>query len=122
LAPLHASRAGHRRAGEWLARAEAPGAVLDTRGWTAFYSGRPTHRYDAARSAFRQGDLAYVVLEQRELEFDSRRSRTLAHLLAGAARPAARFPAPSGRRADTVLVYRWYPERFTKKLRSGVVR
>jgi hypothetical protein len=119
LAPVHASREGHRRAGEWLARAEVPGVVLDTRGWTGLYSGRVTHRYDAAKSTFRQPGLAYVVLEQRELEFDSSRSRTLTHLLSGAAQRVAEFAAPSGRRPDTVVVYRWYPERFTKKLRSG---
>jgi hypothetical protein len=115
LKPLHASRLGHRRAAQWLARdAPAPGAVLDTRGWTGLYSGRPTWRYDRGRAAFGHPRLAYVVLERRELEYESPRSRTLARLLDAAARPVATFPNPaaSGGRQPLVHVYRWEAERF----------
>jgi 4-amino-4-deoxy-L-arabinose transferase-like glycosyltransferase len=120
LAPLHPNRAGHRQAGQWLAADQgSPGTVLDTRGWTALYSGRPTLRYDVAKAAYRRPDLAYVVIEQRELELDSARARTLSHLLSGAAEQVALFAAPEGRSQDNVLVYRWRPERFTKALRSG---
>lgn len=120
LSPLHPNRVGHRQAGQWLAAADVPpGAVLDTRGWTALYSGRPTLRYDAAKAAYRRPDLAYVVVEQRELDLDSARARTLSHLLSGAAEQVAMFVAPEGRAPDNVLVYRWHPERFTRELRSG---
>ena len=60
LSALHPTRIGHRQAGQWLAEADEPGTVLDTRGWTALYSGRPTLRYDAAKAAYRLPDLAYV--------------------------------------------------------------
>jgi hypothetical protein len=119
IEPLHASRLGHRRAAEWLAQgADVPGAVLDTRGWTGLYSGRPTYRYEDARKAFSDPELAYVVLERRELEYASRRSRTLRHLLTLGAERVATFPesrtAEPGPR--TVVVYRWRPERFSRSV------
>jgi hypothetical protein len=119
LSALHPTRIGHRHAGQWLATSDQPGTVLDTRGWTALYSGRPTLRYDAAKTAYRLPNLSYVVVEQRELELDSPRSRTLIHLLTGAAERVAMFAAPEGRSEDNVLVYRWHPERFTSQLKSG---
>jgi len=115
--PLHASRAGHRLAAEWLAvEAEAPGPVLDTRGWTALYSGRPTYRYDNARAAFCHPRLAYVVVERRELERESRRCRSLKRLLEVAARPVAEFPGAEriNRRQRPVIVYRWDAGRFAR--------
>jgi 4-amino-4-deoxy-L-arabinose transferase-like glycosyltransferase len=122
LSALHASRAGHRQAGVWLAKAQPAGLVLDTRGWTSLYSGKETLRYDMAKVAYRRPDLTYVVVEQRELAMDSPRGRTLRYLLAGAAEPVASFAAPRGKLADTVLVYRWHAERFTERLRTGLTR
>jgi hypothetical protein len=122
IEPLHASRRGHRLAGEWLARqADAPGPVLDTRGWTGLYSGRSTYRYDRACAAFSDPHLAYVVLERRELDYGSRRSLTLRHLLDVAARPVAVFPGTDhdDRSRATVLVYRWYPQRFSRSVARG---
>lgn len=115
--PLHASRAGHRLAAEWLAvEADTPGPVLDTRGWTALYSGRPTYRYDNARAAFCHPRLAYVVVERRELERKSRRCRSLRRLLEVAARPVAEFPGVERihRRQQPVIVYRWDAARFAR--------
>ncbi len=114
--PLHASRLGHRLAAEWLAREAAPGLVIDTRGWTGLYSGRTTCRYDDGRAAFGHPQLAYVVLERRELEYASRRSRTIARLLDVAARPVAAFPDPKRghRRQHSVVVYRWEADRFRR--------
>ena len=120
--PLHAGRQGHRSAGEWLAlEADAPGTVLDTRGWTGLYSGRPTYRYAAARKAFGDPRLAYVVLEARELDFSSDRSRTLRDLLGAAAEPVASFPGlPTGSpRSRSVVVYRWSAERFFERFAVG---
>jgi hypothetical protein len=117
LEPLHAGRLGHRLAAEWLAsEADAPGLVLDTRGWTALYSGRVTYRYEEARTAFADPGLAYVVLERRELEYQSGRSRTLRRLLEAAAEPVAAFPEASADRSggQTVVVYRWDPCRFLR--------
>ncbi|NQT16342.1 MAG: hypothetical protein HQ582_26530 [Planctomycetes bacterium] len=115
--PLHVSRAGHRLAAEWLAvEADVPGPVLDTRGWTALYSGRPTYRYDNARAAFSHPRLAYVVVERRELERESPRSRTLKRLLGLAAQPVAEFPGAerANRRQQPVVVYRWDAGRFSQ--------
>jgi hypothetical protein len=117
LAPLHHSRMGHRQAGEWLAAASGPGPVLDTRGMTALYSGRMTYRYEAARRAFENPELAFVVVEERELGFESRRSRTLKHLLNGAAELVARFESPKRRAGEDVLLYRWRPERLAASLK-----
>ncbi|MBL9123058.1 MAG: hypothetical protein JNG90_05460 [Planctomycetaceae bacterium] len=111
--PLHASRWGHRQAAEWLAARTAPGnVVLDTRGWTCFYSGRATYRHEAAAAALANPRLAFVVVEERELATESPRSRTLREILSRSAQPVVRFSNP-GTSADAgVAVYRWHPERF----------
>jgi hypothetical protein len=119
--PAHASREGHRRAAAWLAQdGLASGTVLDTRGWTGLYSGRTTYDYEQAQAAFSEGRLAYVVLEDCELQYPSERSQTLRQLLDVAADPATRFPGPRGRgyTGHAVVVYRWSAERFSKWLDS----
>jgi len=127
LIHLHHSRLGHRQAGQWLAaEAEASGRVLDTIGWTGLYSGRQTYGYENARRALGDRRLAYVVLEQRELEFDSDRSRTLRNLMQSAAEPVGEFPPAAVRRScqQAVVVYRWYPDRFARLTSTspGVIR
>jgi hypothetical protein len=115
LMHFHFSRLGHRQAAQWLAtEADVPGAVLDTLGWTGLYSGRDTYEFEQARTALADRQLAYVVLEQRELGFDSARSRTLRCVLRAAGEPVAEFPAPALRSPNhrPVLVYRWYSDRF----------
>jgi hypothetical protein len=115
LDPLHAARSGYREAGQWLAaESESAGAVLDTLGWTALYSGRPTYRYDEAKAAFCDPRLAYVVAREEELRRPSDRARSLRYLLEAAGQPVATFsPEPdNGVSPSAVVVYRWYPERF----------
>ena len=112
---LHENRQGHRAAAAWLAtEADAPGAVLDTRGLTGLYSGRKTYTYAEVRAALGDPSLAFVVLERRELHYDSPRARTLRWLIETAARPVGQFPDAAGRSSKQrpVLVYRWYPERL----------
>ena len=101
--PVHAGRAGYRQAGRFLVSARDEGKVLDTKGWTRLYSGRPTYQYDRAEAAFGDAALAYVVVRPEELRHDSARSRTLKHLLARHAWKVAQFPA----RTPQVAVYRW---------------
>ncbi|HEX5445875.1 MAG TPA: glycosyltransferase family 39 protein, partial [Pirellulales bacterium] len=114
LRPLHASRAAHREAAEWLkAHAAVRDVVLDSRGWTALYTGRKTYRYEAAQAAFSDPALAYVVVEQTELEASSRRGETLRLLVAQAGEPAARF-APAGAAKHGVTVWRWHPQQFAQ--------
>ena len=111
--PLHRTQLGHRAAGEWLARnAAVPGAVLDTQGWTGLYSGRRTYPYVEAPRVLADRRLAYLVVEDRELDLPSSRARTLRRLLE-AAQPCVAFSSPAGKRAPgfRVLVYRWFPER-----------
>ncbi|HVC98250.1 MAG TPA: glycosyltransferase family 39 protein [Pirellulales bacterium] len=111
--PLHASRAGHREAAEWLARNSGEHeVVLDSRGWTALYTGRTTYRYDAAQTALSDPKLAYVVVEQEELDADSRRGETLRLLAAQAMEPLARFAARGASDKHHVVVHRWCPDRF----------
>lgn len=113
LAPLHAAHGAHRGAAAWLlARNDASRAVLDTHGWTALYTGRKTYRYEQAPTAYLDSKLAYVVVEQHELQSDSRRAATLNSILAEASEPLACFPAPDPR--HSVAVYRWYPTRFAQ--------
>jgi hypothetical protein len=117
LRPLRASRLGHRQAGQWLARSAVPGSVLETSGLSGFYSGRKTWRFNDAPSPFSNPDLAYVVLQEQELTFTTTRSRTLRRLLELAAEPAARFADPravDGQLGESVVVYRWYPERLSR--------
>ncbi|MHB1036448.1 MAG: hypothetical protein ACYC35_17080 [Pirellulales bacterium] len=114
LRPIHPTRVEHRRAGAWLAcQASAGGAVLDSRGWTGLYSGRATYCYAQARAAIGDPSLAYVVVEQQELDYGSPRSRTLRELLDRAGQRAAVFgeSVPAGR---AVVVYRWHPDRFAQ--------
>jgi len=112
LATLHASRAGHRQAASWLVHNAQPSqAVLDSRGWTALYTGRKTYRYEAAQAAFADPSLAYVVVEQAELELPSRRSETLRLLMAQAGEAVARFSADGGDKHH-VVIHRWRPDRF----------
>lgn len=111
--PLHASRINHREAAAWLAEhAGEDDVVLDSRGWTALYTGRPTYRYEAAQAAFSHPKLAYVVVEQAEMEMASRRGETMRLLVAQAGEPVARFSLPGAKRERDVVVHRWRPERF----------
>lgn len=115
VGPLHASRAGHRQAADWLAgQSTAPGMVVDTLGWTGLYSGRPTHPYHDAPAVLLDPRLAYVVVQKEELELDSRRGRTLRTLLGAAGRRVAEFPEAQGLAPgrQSVVVYRWDTERF----------
>lgn len=115
--PLHASRVAHLRAAQWLNGADrVPGAILDTRGWTKLYSGRATYRYDDAPHALMDPELAYVVVEQRDLDFVSPRARTLREVLDRAAVREAVLPGPVGQPGKSVLVYRWDAARFSQSM------
>ena len=114
LRPLHAGRIAHLRAGCWLAEAEQPGIVLDTKGWTGLYSARKTFQYDRARETFADPRLAYVVAQSEDLQTAGERGRTLRFLLDMAAEPAATFAGGDG--CSYVSVYRWYPDRFLKNI------
>jgi len=106
--PLHADRAGHREAGQWLrGNTEAEDRVLDTWGWSALASGRPTYRYDAALEAFSDPRLRYVIVEQRELDTGTSRAATLRRLLARHAECVAEFAASDAQSA--VLIFHWRP-------------
>ncbi|MBX7166676.1 MAG: glycosyltransferase family 39 protein [Pirellulales bacterium] len=120
VAHPHASRGAHRAAGEWLRALPTSGSVLDTRGWTLLYSGRPTYRFDRAATALSDPRLRYLVVERRELVLDSARSRTLAWLVATMGRQVASFPLPHAAPTKTVEIYALYPERLAAL--DGVVR
>lgn len=115
LRPFNGQHAAHRQAVDWLAaREEQGGAVLDSHGWTALYSGRKTYRYEAARTAYRDPQLAYVIVEQLELERESARGETLRELLTQAGEPVARFVDPQAGSQPAVCIYRWQPQRFVQ--------
>lgn len=114
LKPSHATRWGHWAAGQWLAEHASPSdAVLDTRGWAAFLSGRPSYDYWHVRQAFTDNHLAYIVVGTDELEADSRRGATLRAVLAYAAEPVAAFPEMEGGEGVGVQVFRYHrPESW----------
>ena len=64
------SRWGHSRgrAAGWSTTPRPADAVLDTRGWAAFVSGRPSYDYWHVRQAFTDSHLAYVVVGDRRAE------------------------------------------------------
>jgi hypothetical protein len=106
--PAHASRWGHRAAGAWLAaHAEPAAAVLDTRGWAAFLSGRSSYDMWHVRQALGDAKLRYVVVGADELDAESRRGATLRAVLGYAGELAAAFPARAGEAGRDVLVYRF---------------
>ena len=115
--PLHGSRIAHRRAAQWLEGEDRhAGAVLDTRGWTMLYSDRPTYRYDEAPTALLDPALAYIVVEQRDLDFDSPRGQTLREVLVRGATRQAVIAGPDGQPGKSVLVYRWNATRFAQSI------
>ncbi|SIO59370.1 Dolichyl-phosphate-mannose-protein mannosyltransferase [Singulisphaera sp. GP187] len=107
--PIHPSRWGHWAAGRWLAAHTDPAdAVLDTRGWAAFVSGRRSYDYWHVRQAFTDSQLRYVVVGTGELEAESRRAATLRAVLAYAADPVVEFPErQDGHGGAGVRVYRY---------------
>lgn len=112
LPPLHASRKAHREAAQWLLEHAGPvEAVLDSRGFTALYTGRKTYRYEAAQAAFADPELTYVVVERQELMAKSRRGETMRLFLGRAGEPVARFVSADSDK-HSVIVHRWRPERF----------
>ncbi|MDR3632617.1 MAG: glycosyltransferase family 39 protein [Isosphaeraceae bacterium] len=106
LKPSHPTRWGHWAAGRWLAAHARPAdAVLDTRGWAAFVSGRSSYDYWHVRQAFTDDHLAYIVVGTDELEAESRRGATLRAVLAYAAEPVAAFPEIRGGEGTGVQVF-----------------
>ncbi len=119
LKPAHPTRWGHREAGRWLAaHSGTDDAVLDTRGWAAFVSERPSYDYWHVRQALTDAHLAYVVVGEDELRARSRRAETLRALLAYAAEPVAGFPEKKGGKSIGVHVYRFQRPESWEGLRS----
>lgn len=110
LEPLHGQRTNHRLACQWLNLvAASQDKVLDTHGYAGVLTSLETYTYRSAREAFADPQLAYVVVEAKELKYDSARARTLRHLLHTSAKVEAKFESPHADSDDTVLIYRWHP-------------
>jgi hypothetical protein len=78
--PLHTNRAGHRAAGEWLAKNARPfDAVVDPYLWAGFYSGRGVSDGRTSPLPPAPGAAQYFVLEDRAVP--SARVPTVALLL-----------------------------------------
>ena len=113
LKPLHPGRIAHIAAGRWLAKNTPPSAVvLDTLGWASWRADRRAYGYTAARQAFEDPRLAYVVAVRKELTAPSARAETLRHLLQVASKPVAEFKGRQGKPHEDVLVFRWHPDRL----------
>jgi len=64
---LHANRAGHRAAGNWLASNAAPGdPVIDPFSWAHYYAGRIFTENQQAQPNAGHSPTQYVVLEQSD--------------------------------------------------------
>jgi hypothetical protein len=108
LRPGHANRWGHQAAGHWLAgNAESGSAVLDTRGWAGFVSGKNVYDYWHVRQALADPKLGYLVVGADELAADSPRADTLRAMVAHGADPAASFPSRRGGTSAGVHVYKF---------------
>lgn len=103
--PSHPTRAGHLRAGRWLAAADLPSAsVFDTNGWAAFVSGRRWHDPWHLRDALADKSLGYIVLERSELDADTERGDALRAVVSARGHLVAQFDA--GRETnERVLIY-----------------
>jgi hypothetical protein len=104
LAPLHAERAGFRKAGQWLAKHVQPGdVVMDPFTWASYHAGLTFQCGQAGPET----SVCYVVLD---------RSRSIhEHLwyvvgpaedLANRGVEVRRFPVRVGKNRSTVIVYR----------------
>jgi hypothetical protein len=108
--PIHPSRWGHWAAGQWLAaHADVDDAVLDTRGWAGFLSGRAAYGPWHVRQALADERLRFLVMERRELESPSDRGRRLSAWIEPNGRLVAAFPAQAGGTTSEVLIYRYEP-------------
>jgi len=107
--PIHASRKGHQRAGQWLRGHARPGsAVFDSRGFASFQA--DLRRYDPLHmpQALSDSSTGFWVLEAGELTSGSRRAATLKKILADGGQLVARFPRKKDREdAADVLVFSW---------------
>jgi hypothetical protein len=81
--------------------------VLDSWGWSSLYSGRETVRYDAARDAYLDPSLRYVVVERREMESGSPRAATMRRLLTEHGECVAELT--SAGEQSPVLIFHWRP-------------
>lgn len=108
----HPTRWGHLAAGLWLRDHATEGdAVLDTRGWARFISGRPGYDAWHVGQALSDDRLAYVVVGADELSAPSKRAATLRAVLEKAGDPVAAFPRREGDPGRDILVYRFHPPR-----------
>jgi hypothetical protein len=107
--PIHASRQGHIRAGQWLRGQARPGlAVFDSRGFASFQA--DLRRYDPLHmpQALSDTSTGFWVLEAGELNSRSRRAATLKKILADGGQLVAKFPRKKDREdAADVLVFSW---------------
>jgi len=108
MKPGHPSRWGHQAAGRWLLEHAHPAdAILDTRGWAAFFSGARAYDPWHIPQALSDASLAYVVIGEDELRATSRRAETLRALLDYTGTPVAAFPERRGSNRVGVWIYRF---------------
>lgn len=113
-------RLGHIKAARWLAEnTPAEAVVLDTYGWASLLSNRPAYLTEAARHAFRNPRLAYVVAHRRFLDFDTQQSRNIRELLDVGGRRRVLFPCDSGDQEDAVAIYEFSLSRANEQLAAG---
>jgi len=122
LLPSHPGRTAHAQAADWLLANNNSGAVLDTVGHTALATGRKTYRHEIAAAALADPELQFLVIEQAELSYDSRRAATLRELVQQRGRQVATFSPPAGRAGPVVHVYQWQPDRTALSSRSTYAR
>ncbi|WP_020473986.1 glycosyltransferase family 39 protein [Zavarzinella formosa] len=105
---LHAERAGHREAGEWIRReGDSKYPVVDPFGWTEFYSGRTVRGWTTATNT---GPFMYSVIEPNAKSHHSRLPwLELADKLAARGEIVFQYPADASPKDVKVAVYRSTP-------------
>ncbi len=115
LKPLHANRAGHRQAGNWLAKhATSEDEVIDPFCWAHFYAG----------CVFREGKdfippqhTRYVIIEKSANSHSRLMMIEEAHQLAKAGTPVYHWPEKKPIEQAKVVVY-WVPARGNAMARN----
>lgn len=106
LKPMHANRAGHRLAGDWLAEhADPHAALLDPFCWADYYSGRAFQDREASIRTPSDSAEIYVIAEDSKLAHRWLRGRNEAARLIQRGVPVYRCPLQRGGEAE-VIVYR----------------
>src|SRR5262249_38745628 len=107
IKPMHANRAGHRAAGEWLAKNAAPTAgIVDPFSWANYYAGRDFHDESP-----REPSEEYVIVGNNDNQHSRLPRIPEANAKANMGRLVYHWPEQASEKRAQVMVYRYVSER-----------